>query len=63
MSKRKTIRFKEWLHLEADKLGIDAHLLRTHIYRGKRAMPPHRRINSRVIEVFVDELPTWGGVV
>jgi len=56
MSKHQTISFKEWLHIEAEKLGIDVHLLRTHIYRGKRAMPPHRKINSRVIEVFVEGL-------
>lgn len=59
----RTIRFKEWLLTEADRLRIDERTLRNRIFRGTHPMPPHRRINCRVIEVLVDELPQWGGLV
>jgi len=58
-----TIRFKEWLLTEAARLRCTERTLRSRIHRGTHPMPPHRRVNCRVIEVFVDELPQWGGLV
>ena len=58
------IRLKEWLHAEAARRGITERCLRMQIARGKVELPPHRRINCRVIEILPEttNAATVGGL-
>lgn len=46
------MRLKEWLYQEASRRGITERCLRMQIARGKVELPPHRRVNCRVIEIL-----------
>lgn len=46
------MRLKEWLLREAARRKCTERALRMQIARGKVSLPPHRRINCRVIEIL-----------